>query len=396
MRLKTLALSVLVLAVLAGIAYYVRRPAAPATSDARVGQPLVARATVEQAAQLRLSDQGKTVQLVRQADGSWRVASYHDLPADFAKLSSFVGGLTEAQVQSVVTSSPARIARLEFKDTAIALLDAGGKELWSVTLGKSPETGGGRFIKFGAETKAYRASFSAWLDSESKNWANPELLDLKPDTVAKVEIPFADGGPVTVSRAKKDEPWAADKAPAGRKLLPDKITSLLSSLGNLRFFDTSDPTEANVVAAKANLRTFRLTTFDGQKVTVALGRKPEEKKLKAPAPKPEEKTVAPAAEAPKTEAAAKEAAKPAETKPATPEYETIPAGPVYVFVSHSDAAAPVNALMAKRAFQINDYTFTGLPQKADDLFETPPPPPAPKPEEKPAAPESKSEDPKKP
>jgi len=38
-------------------------------------------------------------------------------------------------------------------------------------------------------------------------------------------------------------------------------------------------------------------------------------------------------------------------------------GPVYVFITHGDASAPINALMQKRAFQISDYTFTGLPQK---------------------------------
>lgn len=52
-----------------------------------------------------------------------------------------------------------------------------------------------------------------------------------------------------------------------------------------------------------------------------------------------------------------------------PEFETIPAGPVYAFVTHSDDSAPVNALMQKRAFQVYEYTFTGLPQTPDELFE---------------------------
>jgi hypothetical protein len=43
----------------------------------------------------------------------------------------------------------------------------------------------------------------------------------------------------------------------------------------------------------------------------------------------------------------------------------------------------VNAAMQKRAYQISDYTFTGLPQKADELFEpAPPPAPVPAPGEK--------------
>jgi hypothetical protein len=79
-------------------------------------------------------------------------------------------------------------------------------------------------------------------------------------------------------------------------------------------------------------------------------------------------------------------------KPLAPEFETIPAGPVFAFVSHSDASAPVNSHMAKRAFQIAEYTFTGLPQKADELFEPAPPPAAPAPTPAPAAP---SAEPKK-
>jgi hypothetical protein len=53
-----------------------------------------------------------------------------------------------------------------------------------------------------------------------------------------------------------------------------------------------------------------------------------------------------------------------------------------VNISHGDAAAPINALMQKRAFQISDYTFTGLPQKADELFEPAPVAAPAKPDEK--------------
>ena len=73
-------------------------------------------------------------------------------------------------------------------------------------------------------------------------------------------------------------------------------------------------------------------------------------------------------------------------KPIGPEFETIPAGPVFVSVDHSDGAAAINSLMQKRAFQIADYTFTGLPQKSDELFEPAPPVAAPTAPDKPAAP----------
>jgi hypothetical protein len=73
-------------------------------------------------------------------------------------------------------------------------------------------------------------------------------------------------------------------------------------------------------------------------------------------------------------------------KPLAPEFETIPAGPVFAYITHSEGSQPINALMQKRAFQIAEYSFTSLPQKAEDLFEPiPPPPPAPAPAPAPPA-----------
>ncbi|WP_414662035.1 DUF4340 domain-containing protein [Horticoccus sp. 23ND18S-11] len=384
MKIKSLIVTVLVLAALSIAVFIARRPAPPAAADARINQSLVDSAAIDKAAKLRLSDAGKTVDLVRQADGTWRVPSYYDLPADFSKLSGFVANLTEAKIQRLVTSAPDRIARLEFKDTKIELLDAADKPVFSATLGKNAEVGGGRYVKFGAEAKAYLVNLSAFLDTEAKNWANAELLNLKADDIARIEIPFAEGGPIVVSRAKKEDPWTADKTPAGQRVKADKVATVLSSVGNIRFSDSTAPDDANAVVAKANLRSFKVTTFDNKSVTVALGRKPEEKKLKALAPAADGKTgpgaLGSVADLTKKEEPAKDG-KPADAKPLAPEFETIPAGPVFAFVAHSDAAAPVNAAMQKRAYQISDYTFTGLPQKADELFE-PVPAAAPAPADK--------------
>ena len=384
MKLKTLIVCIVVLGALSAGVYFAQRPEAPAPADPRVRQPLVAASAIEKAAKVRITDQGKTVELVRQSDGTWRVPSYHDMPADFTKLSGFIGNLTDAKLERLVTSNPDRIARLEFKDTKIQLLDGSDKELFAVTLGKNAETGGGRYVRFGDEQKAFLANLNAWLDTDAKNWANSELLSLKADDIARVEIAFPEGGAVTLSRAKKEDAWTADKTPAGQRVKADKISSVLGSLTNLRFNETKDLADPEAAAAKAHQRTVKLTTFDNKTVTVALGRKPEEKKLKPPAPSADGKT-GPAALGSVADLAKKqpEGDKPAEpkaedNKPAGPEYETIPAGPVFVVVSHSDANAPVNALMQKRAFQISDYIFTSLPQKAEELFEpAPTPPPAP-------------------
>jgi hypothetical protein len=357
MKLRTIVIIVAILAALSVVAYVKNRPEPAPAQDARVGKPVLDSGTALGAAGLVISDQGKKVDLSRGADGTWRVTSYFGLPADFEKVARLVQDLNEAKVDRLVTTSPDRLAHLEFKDSMIALDDASGKEIWSITLGKTPDSGEGRFIRFGTEPKAYFSGMHVWLDTDAKGWANAQLLSLKNDDVAKVEVPL-DSGTVILSRAKKDAPWTAEGGPAGAKLLPDKVSSLVNSLTTLRFSDTVDTKDPAATEAAKHMRTFKVTTFGGQTFTVALGRVPEVKKLKAPvADKGALAALAKATDA-----------KP-DVKAITPEYDVTPAGPVFVAVSSSDPKAPVNDLMGKRAFEVEEYAFTGLPQKADDLFE---------------------------
>jgi Domain of unknown function (DUF4340) len=377
MKLKSLLIVVALLAVASVAVFFVQQKGEAIVADPRIGHTLSQGAAIDQATKLRLSDQGKSVTLARQSDGTWRVTSYFDFPADFKKLSALVGSLTEATIQRLVTSNPERIARLEFKDTKIEFLDSSNKELLSITLGKNADLGG-RYVKFDNEQKAYLAGFTAWLDVDEKNWADREIFNLKADDIASIEVPFTEGD-VKVSRAKKDEAWKSDRTPAGQQVSPGKISSLLTSTGTVHFSEATEPNDANALAAKAHQRVFHLTTFEGKKYTIAMGRKPEDKKLKpAAAPNPpaqtstsEGKSAATEEPGNKTGAATQN---PAETKPTAPEYETIPAGPVFISVTSSDSSALINALMQKRAFQVADYVFTALPQKPADLFEPIPPP----------------------
>ncbi|MDD2762358.1 MAG: DUF4340 domain-containing protein [Opitutaceae bacterium] len=419
MKLKTLALTVAILAILSAIAFLLQRPPAQTGQDPRVGQPILDAQVLNQATQVRLTDQGKTVQLTRQPDDRWLVPSYYDLPADFAKLSQFIGDLSAARVQRLVTRNPERLARLDFKNTSIALLDPAGKALQTLTLGKGVE-GGGRFVRFDDEQKGYLANLSVFLDADAKNWTDSLLVNLKPDDITGIELTFAEGNPVVATRARKEDAWTAGKAPAGQRLKEDRLTSLLGTFTSLRFQNTSALDDPNVETARQHSRMVRLTTFDHQIITIQLGRKPGEKKetgdgrpeagkLEAggqpvaskplgEGEKPETgsqksgggsqgATQAKPEPGPLAEASAKtetpnpglSAATAASALAAQNSEPTAPppVEPVYAFITSSDPAAPVNALMKKRAFQIYDWNYNSLPQKADELFEPVPALPAP-------------------
>lgn len=373
MNLKRLIIVVAGLAVLSALVYLSTRPGTPNQADPRVGQPLLAASTVDPAAQVAIKDEGKTVELTRSASGAWEVKNFYGLPVDFQKLARFTADLTDAKVTRFVTSNPARLARLDFKDTSIELRDAGGHPLWTIFLGKAADTGG-RFVRFGEEPKAYLTSWGGYLDAEPKNWADAELLNVKPDDVAKIVLPLP-SGPLAISRAKKDAPWKADPVPAGQQLDPSKVNSVLTSLANLRFSESTDPAVPDATAAKAAARTFVLTTFDNKTYTIGIGRRPEEKKLKASTPE----SGGPAALG-KASATPPPGGETGAPKPLAPEFETVPAGPVYASVQSSDPAAPINVRMTKRAYQIPEYVFTALPQKPEEIFQpVPTPAPAPSP-----------------
>jgi hypothetical protein len=358
MKLRNLVITVVLLGLLSAVAYVRNRPAPAPVDDPRVGKALLDPETASKAEGLLVSDQGKSVELARDAGGAWRVRSYYDMPADFDKVARFVQDLNESKVERFVTGNPERLSRLEFKDSRIALRGPGGKDLWSITLGKTPETGGGRFVRFGDEPKGFLAGLHAWLDTDPKAWADTRLVAVKAEDVARVEIPLEGGARVEATRSKKDGPWSA-KAPAGQKLVAEKVNALLSTLTALRFSDTSELSDPQAAEASAFMRTFKLTTFSGTSIDVSLGRKPEVKRLKAPTADAKDSIAPPAKDA---------AAKP-EVKPITPEFETIPAGPAFAVVASSDPNAQVNALMKLRSFKVDDYTLTGLPEKADEFFE---------------------------
>lgn len=387
MNLRRLALSVATLVALCLAVWLVRRPAAPVSTDARIGQPVLAPDLAADLTRLELADGGKTVALARQADGTWTVPDYHDFPADFAKLTRLVADLTEARIQRLVTTRPERLARLEFKDTTLTFHGAAGRTPFRLTLGKTAD-GGGRFVRFGEEEKGYLANLNSYADAEPKNWADATLLSLKPAEIAAVEIGFADGAPVTATRAKPEEAWVAASAPAGQRLKADRINSLLTTVGSLRFTDTTAPDDAQAVAARAHPRTLKLTTFGGQTYTLTFARRPEEKRPKPPAAETKSPAteVVPATEAPTPAAPAEAPAPPPAAAPAAPEFETIPAGPVFVAIKSSESAARLNALMEQRAFQIAEWIYTGLPAAAADFWEPVPSTPTPGP--KPAPPET--------
>lgn len=387
MKLKPLLLVVAGLGAVSALVYWRQRtPVADATVDPRVGQELLAADALKSARSLAITGGDKqTVTVVADEKGErWTVNEYHGLPADFDKLMSTFESLRTAKVDRAIGSAAAQ-ERLGFAGEKIELKDAAGKVLATLNLGKTADNGG-RFIRYGDEKKSYLVDFNAWIDATPKNWAAAQLLKLKPEDVAAVDVKFADGTGVAAKRTEDGKAWTGADLPAGKEIKGSAIDSLLSQLTGLRFSETTATDEADAVAAKAHTTTATLTLKNGTSYTVALGRRPAPPA--APTAGPVSATTPPVGIDGKTGEILTPAVPPTVAAPAAPAAPATPAappppppppGPVYAFVASNRAEEPINALMQKRAFQVGEWIYTSLPANRDALLQekpAPAPPPA--------------------
>lgn len=369
MKLRPLLLSIAVLVPVAGAVWWFQRPA-PATqnADARIGQRVADPSVLAGATKVRIKASGKTLELSR-ADASttrWTLAassaSEPVLPADSARLSRLAADLVSPKIERLVTSNPTRIATLGLDDSGLTFLDAADKSLLTLDLGKNAD-GGGRFLRYGTEAKAYLARLNTFLDAEASGWRDTALVSaLKPEDIASAAFTLPDTpAQVVVSRPDAKSPWTSPAAPAGHQVKASAVTSQLTNLTGLRYTAFAPVFDPAVVAARVLTRTVTLTTFDGRTVKIALGRAPEP-------PKPAKPATPPA-----------EGATPPPEPPAPPR-------PVYVEVTDSKPDATLAAAAKTHAFEVGDWIHTALPAKSADLFEpVPTPPAAPAPASTPAA-----------
>lgn len=397
MKLRTLLIVAFFLIALSATVFITHRPDSSRSMDPREGQPLADAAVLERATKVRVMDRGKTVTLTQQPDGSWSVTSYFNLPANFTMISGLVGSLVDSRLQRLVTTNTERFARMGFSETQIAFFDSSNKELWSAMLGKNAE-GGGRFVRYGTEQKAYLTNFNAGLESESKNWANTELLAMNANDIARVEVALDGASPILFSRANKDTVWTSDQTPVDKKIDDSKIALMLSSIANIHFSETNDLSDSRFSEAKVIARVIKVSCFDGKAVSITFRNKPADAIMVAG------EAVSPSAgpiadftakrnfpnlnAGPSTAGGAITSGpipagspmpSPADVHPQA--VQGSPAAPVFVVIESSDTAAPVNAMMKQRAFQVAGDIIPGVPKKAADFFEPILPPNSNKPHE---------------
>ncbi len=311
--------------------------------DPRVGQNLVDPQILRETSSLILHKGDRTVTLkMLDDDAHWIVSEYFDFPINFQNLTRLGSALDQAKIKRFATSSPERLARLEFGKERIEIITTEKTPALTLHLGKNVSNRG-RFVRLDDEETAYLCDLSHFIDVDAKSWAEDNLTDLKTEQIAEfsIEIPEEET-PLLFKRSEKDAEWKiTSSSEEDEKPLKDDIDSILRKMTQLRFVDTTPLDDPNALDAANNARSITLKTFDGHDYTIRIGQiTPPEKEDK------------------KTEETIEENV-PTPDKPK----------PVFVWIQSSQPDDPVNELMAKRAFIISTYIYTALPSSRESLIE---------------------------
>ena len=166
MTTKNLVVLVGAAAVLGGAAWCLSSGSKPSRAKLN-GKAIFPKIEMSEVARVELGDKLK----LASSDKGWVVETYHNYPADHAKLTENLLKLTELKVGQV-----ARGKKLESTD-ALTLKDASGKELASLQLGeKHAKWGHGRYATFSGETVLVSDSLDAF-GSDGKAWVDTKIVD---------------------------------------------------------------------------------------------------------------------------------------------------------------------------------------------------------------------------
>ena len=182
---------------------------------------------------------------LRKTGEHWTVVQRADYPADLSRLRRLLVTLGDAKVVEEKTSDPANYPIIGVEDPTkpgaggaeISVIAGDGKH--AVIVGKP--VGEGTFARRDGESKSYSVEPAISVDAEPHSWIETRLIDIPSSSIQNVELKPATGPGYILHRIKpKEEDFALDKIPPGRKALDGKaLAPSASTLSGLTAEDVA-------------------------------------------------------------------------------------------------------------------------------------------------------------
>lgn len=290
MKLKTLAIAVAALALLAGIGLLVQWKLGTPAAGGRVGQPLMDAVDMNQAGRIELVGPASRTTLIAQPAG-WMVQEQGGFPADQGKLNAFLLKLAEQKIADTVTANPADFGDLgvltvaenankaeERKTgTLLRILDSTGKPLYQLLIGRdrAPSTTvsayGGQYVRFPQDAAALLIGTTLYAETEPKEWIEKPILPAEAEKQFRsIRVERPGKKPLEFSREKADSAWQLDGA-TPRGLNVQEIDNLSKKLRDLEVAQIAPAGSTQASLGRAKLGVVEARTFDGRTFRLDVG-----------------------------------------------------------------------------------------------------------------------------
>ena len=216
---------------------------------------------------------------VRDGD-NWLVAEKGNYPAAAGKVRQIALALADLLLVEPKTQQPGFYSRLDVEDpgsgksTLVTLKDKSGATLAELIIGKRrfDRLGSGTdgvYVRKPGDTQAWLARGSLEFSDQLSSWLDRRILDIPEKRIARVSLTQPDGTRLVITRAKPEDKFTVEDAPADAKFKSETTTSEPAlALDGLDLDDVKPAGEMpvpdkGVVAAS-------LSTFDGLTVDVRM------------------------------------------------------------------------------------------------------------------------------
>ena len=234
---------------------------------------------------IALTKNGKTLTFVRNGE-QWSIKERAGYPVEGDKVRALLVQLTNAELAEPKTASKDRWALLDLEDPATAeaksslvrLLDAGGKPIAELVIGKQRMNafGTGRhgiYVRRPNETQTWLASGEPKLALDVKDWVDRAIFKADTEKLKRVIVAHPAEAPIVVERegeAGKGGKFVLKSVPEGMKVKENAgVEQIALSLGSV---ELDDVRKLDATPVGDNVSTITAESSDGVTVTLRLRR----------------------------------------------------------------------------------------------------------------------------
>jgi hypothetical protein len=249
----------------------------PAPVEIPKDRPLVfagLETKINEVSELQIKTSARSFTIVRSESG-WGLKELNNFPVLFDKLKTVVVQLAQLRYLEPKTSDPKRYGRLELQDPKekgakskqVRVLTKGGVTLAKGIVGKKNEDlfGNGRsgtYMRFGDDKKTWLVEGGLDLGEGPSDWTLKTILDIKRESIKRLQIGSPRGGSVVIQRQKADQKdFKFEKIPAGKSQRGQWETNDMATL--LDKLELKDIRLVKDMPRKDQAYTGQIFTFDG-------------------------------------------------------------------------------------------------------------------------------------